>query len=1633
MIRHFGLGSFHDVHFLNADTAFWVTTENAIAKTEDGWETWEFIEIIDAEWPHHNSLLSLSMLENGFGIAVGNNLCVWQTEDFGDSWQKLKSGGTFTSKYNYAHLINENEVLYKSGTLKKGDPDFNAFQVVINSGSGWVKQQSDQSFLLIQDDQTFHVHSDGQTILKEWEKPPTWNNDECVDASIIDTLHGFALMDGGDLYVSDDGSETWTEIDYPGHSDYISFLNTDTGIVMKGLLTTHDGGDTWHGFNFDSLWSVQPNQVDADLREVVWISHEVVYALGPNGLILKSEDAGMHWELKSALLANAKEPQFYADSLGIITSGYGLIHSNDHGQSWEYQAFDDLAYEDWEFFSGHQWSADVGLVSALIDYTPDTTFRSIDGWQTREPVLNDGLHSIWFVNDTLGYGGGYDTSYVTIDSGKTWTVMSGLNGQNVRNIEFYNDQFGLAAARNDGLYYTSNGGVNWTLSNASGLIEDATIANDSVAFAVTYQNNILKSADSGATWSVVHTPEHSAHLEEVIAIGNKVVAVGHEGQISTSNDLGNTWYDYSIGYHIYLDFVGYGQNRFWITGDMGLVSIDSCLGSLAWDQDTICHGDTLELAVQGLSGNKQWYLNGTLISSGIADTIHWVGLQRGDEIRVNNGNCEVKRLLEISVFDTNATIYASPQNVYSQDTVFCSGVRYLNAPRGTSYQWSTGATSSQIAVTSAGVYTVTVQAPCGQFVDSITMVQGAGPNHQIVEDTVCLSALQETDFINSTGHVYHWEGQGNSGLVSTPLDSMPHYVYTGSSSWPFDLTFDVTIIDTNNGCQTSFELDVLVHQSYAGFEAGNYYGCEGEIAYPIMYETWASYGYVYKWLDEDSLEVDTITESGIYYGYMESACESLYDTSIVSLEQFDPAIIEADTSLCDSGVIAYSTNSSGQEKVWLMSTPEDTVFYDSFSQTNGTSSTSFWTTTSSFSWCNCIATENGKLKATAATNGTTTTSLTTSSFNVDSALAIIITMQAWENIDLLNSSEYIKLIVNGIAGGLSQSDTITLQYFANPDKLEGDFDSTLLYGVLDQGYTSLSLFLEVKVHDDQESYRFDNLLVTQHESFSNVPNVSYLATESHDLLLYSRTGFCRALDTVSISVEPSLPQIVASDSLGCEGDSILLSIDSIGSGFSWSNGQTGASIWVYESGNYSASFVNTCGVVYTDTLSVLIHDNPIVSLTGPDSSCANEFDTLSAGGGLFYQWSTASADSVIIVNPQNQTAYYVTVSDSNCSSVDSITIVSLEPPQVQFTGVLEACKGDTLTFNAIADSSLSLVWWNGVSGFVVETPFDSTHAYYVIASDGLCSDTAVQVVTELPQPSVLHIPEDTIVCLGDTIMLTASGSGLVSWLGYGTDSSIAVSPDSTMSFIAQAFDICYRFDTLIVDTWHLPKPTIQGDVGYCQGDTLLLHVPQSFDSYFWNTGDTVHQIQWTESDSNVVEVNVFNGQCFGQDVVELMQYPLAEAQFTMSQGADSISAQWLSPDSSMSFLWSFGDGSTNSIDDSVVHHYASPSLYKVCLSVIGQCNADSSCTDVMVGLREMLSYETFSLAPNPATDYMRIRFGNEESFAGNVEVFNALGDKVYQTRYHSGDAVYVGSMARGMYLLRIQTERKSAILRFTLQ
>ena len=614
------------------------------------------------------------------------------------------------------------------------------------------------------------------------------------------------------------------------------------------------------------------------------------------------------------------------------------------------------------------------------------------------------------------------------------------------------------------------------------------------------------------------------------------------------------------------------------------------------------------------------------------------------------------------------------------------------------YDWSNGHTGNQISVNNAGTYYVTATKPNGcTSTDSVIItvwqpdtvdITINSPNNYYVmnDETFCTSG----DYTQTLQNIHGCDSVINLHLTLAPRDTVfitdtvcrgRHEIYWNNSS--YDTTYSVYFNDIFNesiysiagygGWGEAIVYDDLYGSEYEGLiygfhVSGEYYqndslwiqydetrtlqavsGCDSVVKkhHYVKFSDWYSLRDTacgsYVW------QGDTITANPnnlIRWLYAESVNAQGCDSSVELRLTLLPAIEESVTiTACDSyiwngttytesGVYTYNMDTTLQE------TPacKLTTLYLTI---NSSVTESFEATAcDSYTWNDSIYTTSGEYTQTfTAANGcdsTVTLQLIINESKHTDTTAESCGSYTWNEITYTTSGEYTQTFtaVNGC------DSTVTLQLTILPLPTPNITGVTTVC----EGQTA-TLNATGGV-----SYLWEDGTTTN----------TYPATVSglYTVTVTNAEG-CSAMASTTVTVNPLPEVVITGNTTICPGGNTILTATGADS-YQWSNGSTNPSIPVNMFGQYSVIGTSAAGCFSTASVTVLVSQPPVITVSGNTDICAGESTTLTANGGVSYMWSNGSTADTLVATTAG-TWQVIGYNADGCSNMASVTVNLWQP------------------------------------------------------------------------------------------------------------------------------------------------------------------------------------------------------------------------------------------------------------------------------------------------------------------------------------------------------------------------------------
>lgn len=232
----------------------------------------------------------------------------------------------------------------------------------------------------------------------------------------------------------------------------------------------------------------------------------------------------------------------------------------------------------------------------------------------------------------------------------------------------------------------------------------------------------------------------------------------------------------------------------------------------------------------------------------------------------------------------------------------------------------------------------------------------------------------------------------------------------------------------------------------------------------------------------------------------------------------------------------------------------------------------------------------------------------------------------------------------------------------------------------------------------------------------------------------------------------------------CEGDSVVLDAGEGFDSYSWNpTNESTQTITVKNTGDYLVTTTTVCGTKTSLKATTSVNPAPNVKISGKNSICTGESDTLTATGAKTYSWSTGSVFDTTIVAPTVATLYKVTGTDAiGCVNSDSITVTLNTIPVANAGNDQTICENETITLTGTGGTEL--LWSTGdKTNSISVTPNDTT-TYIYHALNGGCEDVDSITVFVVAAPIVTLTPETGFTLIqGGEAIIEATGGGNYVW------------------------------------------------------------------------------------------------------------------------------------------------------------------------------------------------------------------------------------------------------------------------------
>ena len=408
----------------------------------------------------NKNIVNICSNSEGYLFAGVQSGTTYISTNEGLTWSPTDS--VIQNGYLFSQFVDRNDIIYKSlsgiGTLRSTDSGFHWTTVNNNVLVSFSETSSDTLYAISSFDgfSEYGVYKSSDNGLS-WEISSGTPNSQLAALGALN--NGVVLTSGlnGEIYRSLDYGESFhTKRTRPNTINAIIIgknKNIFAGSFALGIYKSPDAGNSWT--------QVDNGSIEGGLNAMVFSPNQDIFVAAQGG-IYKSTDQGETWIECNIGLIKKWTQDITVNSRGDLfaaTFGNGVVRSTDNGLNWQ---------------TCNEGLADTNIMKIVVGK-----------------------------DNYLFAGCSVEGVYRSTNNGNTWHFME--NGPykytSVRGLSA--DTAGHVCAISDKLYYSSDQGDNWAISNFS--FDDTLweIAFDTKGhlFVSTYFSSVFRSDDYGVSWN----------------------------------------------------------------------------------------------------------------------------------------------------------------------------------------------------------------------------------------------------------------------------------------------------------------------------------------------------------------------------------------------------------------------------------------------------------------------------------------------------------------------------------------------------------------------------------------------------------------------------------------------------------------------------------------------------------------------------------------------------------------------------------------------------------------------------------------------------------------------------------------------------------------------------------------------------------------------------------------------------------------------------------------------------------------------------------------------------------------------------------------------------------------------------
>ncbi|OFY15392.1 MAG: hypothetical protein A2X02_03095 [Bacteroidetes bacterium GWF2_29_10] len=471
-----------------------------------------------------------------------------------------------------------------------------------------------------------------------------------------------------------------------------------------------------------------------------------------------------------------------------------------------------------------------------------------------------------------------------------------------------------------------------------------------------------------------------------------------------------------------------------------------------------------------------------------------------------------------------------------------------------------------------------------------------------------------------------------------------------------------------------------------------------------------------------------------------------------------------------------------------------------------------------------------------------------------------------------------------------------------------------------------------------DSYTWDNSN-SLNDSALSIVTASPTITTTYNVTV--NKGNCSANASIIVNVLDLPIADAGVDVSVCSGDSVQLNATG-GIAYKWNPAEGLNSIT--KSNPMSSPKINTTytvtvadkfGCSSTDNVAVIVNTLPEINISTDKSICQGQQSVwlYATAGAAQNTWTPATGvimtkNDSILVSPTVATTYTFEAKDNKgCVNTASVKVNILSTPKAEAGADKTICYGK---FSKLTGSGANYYQWLPLDGLSANniaspnaSPSTDTKYYLTITDNNGCTDND-SVFVKVNSLPIISVIKDTMLCLKDSIMLSATGGVTYSWSPATGLINTKIANPKTSPSVSTLYTVsvtdangCVSTEDAYVKVKGLPVVTITGINEICIYDsTKLIAKSNTAIKYQWsNTGGIsdilINNPKVKPTTTNTYKLTVTDANaCSSSTTYTLKVNPLPTIVMTPDTTICINDFAYLSGNGGVRYEWKQGDGKT---------------------------------------------------------------------------------------------------------------------------